>query len=282
MKSRRKFLKLSGAALGGTLFLNKTSVGAFVKEVNSFGFQVWTIRKELVKDFNGTLKKMAAMGYNEVEMCSPLGYSNSGFEPLNRYSGKEMRKIIEDAGLICTSSHYNMSELRNHLDNRIDWASGIGMKQMIVASLGLPKEASADDYRRAADELNEIGAKTNKAGIQLGFHNHHIEFEKRGNDLIYDILLNQFEPDLVKLQFQVAVIDLGYKAEDYFRKYPGRFISAHLADYSRSAQKQVPIGQGMVNWKDFFDAAKENGVKNFYVEMEPEFFKPSADYLKFV
>ena len=82
--------------------------------------------------------------------------------------------------------------------------------------------------------------------------------------------------------FQVAVIDLGYKAEDYFRKYPGRFISAHLADYSTTAGKQVPIGQGMVNWKDFFDAAKEGGVKNFYVEMVPEFFKPSADYLKSV
>lgn len=282
MKSRRNFLKISGAALGGAALLNHIPIDAFggVKNTpKSFGFQVWTIRKELVNDFPGTLKKMADMGYKEVEMCSPLGYSNSGFEPLNHMSGSEMRKIVEDAGLKCTSSHFNMGELRAHLDDRIEWAKGLGMKQMIASSFGLPKDASVDDFRRAADELNGIGEKTKNAGVQMGFHNHHMEFEKRGNELIYDALLDQLDPELVKMQFQVAVVDIGYKAADYFRKHPGRFISAHLADYSAEQKKQVPIGQGIVDWSELFKAAKKGGVKNFYVEMDPDTFEPSAEYL---
>jgi hypothetical protein len=84
---------------------------------------------------------------------------------------------------------------------------------------------------------------------------------------------------LVKMQFQVAVVSIGYKAADYFRKYPGRFISAHLADWSKEKNGQVPIGQGVVDWKDFFKAAKIGGVKNFFVEMSPETFKESAKFL---
>ncbi len=282
MKSRRNFIKISGAAIGGTAILGNLpicSYGSVKNAPKSFGFQVWTIRKELVNDFPGTLKKMADMGYKEVEMCSPLGYSNSGFEPLNHMSGSEMKKIVEDSGLKCTSSHFNMGELRDHLDDRIEWAKGIGMKQMIASSFGLPKDASVDDFRRAADELNAIGEKTKKAGVQMGFHNHHMEFEKRGDELIYDALLKQLDPDLVKMQFQVAVVDIGYEAADYFRKYPGRFISAHLADYSAEQKKQVPIGQGIVDWEELFKAAKKGGVKNFYVEMDPDTFGPSAEYL---
>lgn len=282
MKSRRNFIKVSGAALGGAALLNNIPMQVFAKaqqQSESIGFQVWTIRKELVADFPGTLTRMAGMGYREVEMCSPLGYSDAGFEPLNRMSGTEIKKIVEDAGLTCTSAHFNMGELRDHLADRINWANELGMKQMIAASFWLPNDASIDDYRRAADELNAIGEKTKKEGIQMGFHNHHMEFEKRNNELIYDALLDQVDPELVKMQFQVAVVDIGYKAEEYFRKYPGRFISAHLADYSSESKKQVPVGQGIVDWKELFRNAKTGGVKNFYVEMDPEYFSESAKFL---
>lgn len=278
--SRRDFFKTSGLALGAAALSGLPGCSSKARTVDSFGFQVWTIRKELIEDFPGTLKKMAAMGYTEVEMCSPLGYSGAGFEPLNKMSGKEMRVIVEDAGLKCTSSHYNLGELRDSLDNRIEWAHGLGMKQIILSSFWLPKDtATIDDYRKAADELNVIGEKTKAAGLQTGFHNHHMEFQKRGDDLIYDALLDQFDPDLVKMQFQVAVFNIGYNAADYFRKHPGRFISAHLSDYSMEQKSSMPIGQGDVDWKDFFEAAKIGGVENFYVEMAPETFEPSAEYL---
>ena len=278
--SRRNFLKTSGSSLVSATILGSLpmSLLGYGKSPGnrSFGFQIWTIREKLMDDFPGTLKMMADLGYREVEMCSPLGY---GFDKLNEIQGPEMRKIIEDAGLKCTSSHYTVGELRDHLDNRIEWAHDLGMKQMILSSFWLPEDASIDDYRMAADELNGIGEKTREAGIQMGYHNHHMEFEKRGGKLIYDALLEQFDPDLVKMQFQVAVVNIGYKAADYFMKYPGRFISAHLSDWV-SEDESVPIGQGMVDWPEFFKAAVTGGVKNFYAEINPDFFAESIRFLK--
>jgi len=269
---------MAATALFGNLPL-KVLANSAAAGTKKFGFQTWTIREKLVNDFSGTLEEMAAMGYSEVEMCSPLGYKDSGFGPLNQMTGKEMKKIIRGAGLKCTSSHFNMGELRESLEDRIEWAHGVGMKQMVASSFSLSKDASVDDYRRAADELNQMALKTKAAGLQMGFHNHHGEFEKRGDELIYDALLDQLDPDLVKMQFQVAVVNIGYKAADYFRKYPGRFISAHLADWSDTKKSEVPIGQGKVDWVDFFEAAKTGGVKNFFVEMDPDTFGPSAEFL---
>lgn len=280
--TRRNFLKTSGAAVASTALLSGIPLELFASgplpKPKSFGFQIWTINKELQSDFAGTLKKMAAMGYSEVEMCSPLGY---GFKSLNEMSGTEMKVIIEDAGLKCTSSHFTGPELRDSLDNRIEWASQIGMKQMAqsMPSINL-RNATMDDWRKAAQELNVIGEKTKEAGIQMVYHNHQFEFAEIDGQLIYPVLMEELDADLVKMQFQVAVIEQGFKAQDYFRKYPGRFISAHLADYSTELEKSVPIGQGIVDWEDFFVAAEEVGVKNYYVEMDPETFEPSAEYLK--
>jgi sugar phosphate isomerase/epimerase len=281
MKStRRNFIKTSSLALGSLALLNPNSLalGLGKNTLKSFGVQVWTFREELIKDFAGTLKKIASLGYKEIEMCSPLGYSDSGFAPLNKMSGTEMRKIIEDAGLLCRSSHYNFGELRESLDNRIEWSHQMGITQIILSSFWLAK-GSLDDYRKACDELNGIAEKIKKAGFKTGYHNHNMEFEKRDDILIYDLLMERLNPDLVKMQFQVAVIDIGYKAANYFNKYPGRFISAHLADWSEKEKKQVPIGQGIVDWKEFFKAAEVGGVKNYFVEMAPETFEPSAKYL---
>jgi sugar phosphate isomerase/epimerase len=279
--NRRNFIKTSGFALGSVALASQlpfSLTGCAAADKRDFGFQTWTIREKLVADFPGTLKEMAAMGYTQVEMCSPLGYKDAGFGPLNSMTGTEMKKIVDDSGLTCVSSHYNMGELRDSLDNRIEWATQLGMKQMICSSFWLP-EGTMDDYLKACDELNAIAEKTKAAGIQMGFHNHNMEFEKRDDKLIYDALMERLDPDLVKMQFQVAVIDIGYKAADYFRKYAGRFISAHLADWSVTEKKQVPIGQGVVEWKDLFEAAKVGGVQNFFVEMDPLTFKPSIDYL---
>ena len=282
--TRRNFLKTSSAAVASTAILSGFPLAfqscGFSNKPKSFGFQVWTIRKELIADFAGTLKKMAAMGYSEVEMCSPLGYAMAGFKPLGEMSGTEMKKIIEDAGLRCTSSHFTGPELANSLDDRIEWASQIGMKQMAQSMPRLPRNATLDDWKKSCDDLNTYGEKSKAAGIQMAYHNHHFEFEKLEGKLIYDLLLEELDADLVKMQFQVAVIDLGFKAQDYFRNHPGRFISAHLADYSTELEKQVPIGQGIVDWEDFFKAAKKEGIKNHFVEMDPATFEESAEFLK--
>ena len=282
--TRREFLTRSALGVGSAVIasqlpLNLNAVSP-AKTVNMpLGFQVWTIKDQLIKDFAGTLKMMAGLGYKSVEMCSPPGYESSGFGPLMKLKAKEMKQIINDAGLSFDSTHYGMGEFRDNLDERIEFAAESGQKQMILSSFWLPKEATLSDWLKSADELNKYGMKSKKAGVQMGFHNHHMEFEKLDGKLIYDELLKEFDPDYVKMQFQVAVINIGYKAADYFKKYPGRFISAHLADWSSTEKKSVPLGKGIVDWKEFFAAVKTGGVKNIFVEMDQETFKPSADYI---
>lgn len=284
MINRRQFIEKSALGIGSALLatqipLNLAAATGSKALKKPLGFQVWTVKDLLIKDFAGTLKMMADLGYQSVEMCSPPGYVSSGFGPLVKIDATEMRKIVEDNGLVLESMHYGMGELRDNLSERIDFALESGQKQMICSSFWLPKDATMSDWMKAADELNEIGAKTKKSGIQTGFHNHHMEFEKIDGQLIYDELMDHFDPDLVKMQFQVAVISIGYKAESYFKKYPGRFISAHLADWSSAENKQVPIGQGVVDWKELFAAAEKCGVKNYFVETDQENFKDSANYI---
>jgi sugar phosphate isomerase/epimerase len=282
--SRREFLGKSAIGIGSALIASQIpsdlmAAEAMKKVKMPLGFQVWTIKDKLVKDFPGTLKSMAAMGYKSVEMCSPPGYAMAGFAPLAGMKAKEMKQIINDAGLTLDSTHYVMNELKNNLDERIAFAAETGQKQMILSSFGLSAKATMSDWMKAADELNVIGEKTKKAGIQTGYHNHHMEFDKIDEKLIYDELLKQFDPNLVMMQFQVAVISIGYKAADYFNKYPGRFISAHLADWSEKDKKSVVLGQGIVDWKEFFASVKKGGVKNIFVEMDPETFGGSAAFI---
>ncbi len=281
--SRREFMGRSAAGIGSVVLASQFPFDLNARTIPAkmpVGFQVWTIKDSLIKDFPGTLKKMAALGYQSMEMCSPPGYESSGFGPLMKLKAKEMKQIINDAGLICPSSHYGMDELRQHLDERIAFAQESGQTQMILSSFGLAEKATLDDWLKAADELNKLGVRVKVAGLQMGFHNHHGEFQQINGTLIYDALMKQFDPEYIKMQFQVAVINIGYKASDYFRKYPGRFISAHLADWSTEKKTAVPIGQGIVDWKEFFATLDTGGVKNIFVEMDEETFKESADYLK--
>ncbi len=273
--SRRGFL--GGTALGFAGALAPLRAYPLGMQI---GFQVFPVRESLAKDFEGTFKEFASIGYKSVEMCSPPGYVSSGFGPLTKMTASEMKRAISEAGLQCDSCHYGFTELKENLDERIAFAKELGLKQMILSSFGLPQAATIDDWRRAAGELNQIGEKINGAGLACGFHNHHGEFQKIDGQLIFDELMKELDGKLVKMQFQVAVISIGYKAADYMRKYPGRFLSLHLADWNATAKKQVPIGEGVVDWKQLFEAARKGGVRNYYVEMDPDAMRESVPYLR--
>jgi sugar phosphate isomerase/epimerase len=242
------------------------------------GFQTFPIRNLLAKDFPGTLKTMSGLGYQLVEMCSPKGYAAIGFGSLVNMKTSEMKSIIQDAGLSCPSCHFGFSELTSQLDDRMEFARQLGLSQMICSTFWLPASAKLKDYQDAAAKLNAIAEKIKKAGMQTGFHNHDMEFAKLEGELIYDVLMKSFDPDLVKMQFQTEVINQGYKASTYFTKYPGRFISSHLSDWTAD-KKETAIGQGVIDWPEYFRAAKTGGVKNFFVEMDFDKFKDSSGYI---
>ncbi|HLV87182.1 MAG TPA: TIM barrel protein [Candidatus Sulfotelmatobacter sp.] len=279
--SRRTFCQAAAAQVAMTgLF----SAGALKLQANPLGIpigcQTWPVRNEIGNDFPGTLKQLTDTGFQAIEMCSPAGYSEYGFGALTKYKGSELKRIINDAGLTCTSSHFGLDELRKNQDAAIAWANDLGLTQMLVATLSGPKNPTMDDVKRAADEYNKMGEKAMKAGLQQGLHNEEFELSTVDGKRTYDVLFGLLDPKLVKFQFQVSTISRGYDAAEYFMKYPGRFISMHVQGWSAESKKIVPVGQDSLDWKKIFTAAKTGGVKNYFVEMNLEMMKASVPYLK--
>jgi sugar phosphate isomerase/epimerase len=277
--SRREFVKTSASAvLGGVLASGTRAIHADPLGL-PIGCQTWPVREMIAKDFPGTLKELAGAGFKTVELCSPVGYADSGFGGLSKYSGAELRGILHDAGLTCVSSHFSLEELKQNQDARISWAKDVGLTQMLVASLGGPQNPTMDDVKRAADEYNRIGERAAAAGIVQGLHNEDFEVSKVNGQRTYDLLFQLLDPKFVKFQFQVSTISDGFDAAEYFNKYPGRFISMHVQGWSAKTRQIMPVGQDTLDWKKIFTAAKTGGVKNYFVEMDLPMMKASVPYL---
>jgi len=279
--SRREFIKNSAMSAATVGFL---SAGAAELRANPLGLpigcQTWPVRSMIAKDFPGTIKVLAADGFQTIELCSPVGYADSGFAGLAKYSGAELRRILADAGVTCVSSHFDMNELRKDQVGRIAWAKGVGLTQMIVPSLDGPHHPTMDDVKRAAEEYNRLGEQAAKAGIQQGLHNEDFELSTVDGKHTYDLLFDLLDPKLVKFQFQVSTISQGFDAADYFTRYPGRFISMHVQGWSAETRKVTAVGQGTLDWKKIFTAAKTGGIRNYYVEMNLDLMKASVLYLR--
>jgi sugar phosphate isomerase/epimerase len=279
--SRREFVKSSAAFTAAASFL---SAGALQLRANPLGMpigcQTWPVREMIAKDFPGTVKQLADAGFQMIELCSPVGYSDSGFAGLAKYKGAELRKILGDAGVGCVSSHFGIDELRKDQQRAIDWAKDAGLTQMLVPSLDGPQKPTIDDVKRAAEEYNKMGENAAKAGIQQGLHNENFELSMVDGKRTYDVLFDLLDPKLVKFQFQVSTISRGYDAAEYFTKYPGRFISMHVQGWSAATKKTAPVGQDSLDWKRIFTAAKTGGIKNYFVEMNLDMMKASVPYLR--
>jgi len=279
--SRREFLKdaAKGAAAAGFV-----SAGARELRANPLGMpigcQTWPVRAMIAEDFPGTIKRLAEAGFQTIELCSPVGYADSGFAGLGKYTGTELRRILGDAGVSSVSSHFGIEELRGNQQGRIAWAKDVGLTQMIVPSLNGPRKPTMDDVKRAADEYNKMGEQAAKAGIQQGLHNEDFELSMVDGKRTYDMLLDLLDPKLVKFQFQVSTISHGYDAAEYFAKHPGRFISMHVQGWSAETKKVMAVGQDTLDWRKIFTAAKVGGIKNYFVEMNLEMMQASVPYLR--
>jgi sugar phosphate isomerase/epimerase len=278
--SRRQVL-IGGAAAAGAGWLSSLTPELHAYPLGlPIGCQTYPVRTMIAEDFPGTMKTLGDAGFQRVELCSPAGYADSGFGVIAKYKGPELRKILGDAGLKCESAHFSMEELRTNMDGSIAWAKDVGLTQMMVPSLEGPKQPTMDDVKKAADEYNKIAEQSAKAGIQQGLHNEGFELSSVDGKRTYDLLLEMLDPKLVKFQFQCSTMTKGYDPVEYFTKYPGRFISMHVQDWSAAQHKMVAAGQGDFDWKKIFTAAKVGGVKNYFVEMNLDAMKASVPYLR--
>jgi sugar phosphate isomerase/epimerase len=267
--SRRELLAVAAAAAAQGLRANPLGL--------PIGSQTYPHRQRIKEgDFAGVCRDLAALGVGIVELCSP---AYSEFASLT--DAKQTRRIIEDHGLKCPSSHFSMGELRNRQQESIAWAKEIGMTQMGTASLaGSPPNgvATMDAVKRAAEEYNRIAETAANAGIQQFLHDENFEMSKVEGRLTYEVLLELLDSKLVKMQFQMSAMKAVGDPVNYFNKYPGRFLSMHLQGVGDTGT--VAVGKDNLDWGRIFSAAKTGGVKNYFVEMNWDLTVQSVEFLK--
>lgn len=259
MNSRRNFLKISGALAVGSFFIPDIARAASRKSVKDIGLQLYTVRNEMMQDNVGTLKKIAGIGYKEIESAaSDKGYYY-GFKPA------EMKKICTDLGMTLRSGHVHYDD---NWQQTIDQAVESGQQYLIVSVMP-EKGQTVDNYKHTAEIFNKAGEAAKKSNITFGYHNHDSEFEKDNGKVLYDVLLENTNPDFVKMEMDLGwVIITGNNPLDYFEKYPGRFPLWHLKDMDMKEKHSVEFGKGGLDVKKMLENAKKAGMKYFFVEQE--------------
>jgi len=265
---RRTFLGTLGAAVVAA----RPVFGASIKRV---GMQLYTVRAELEKDFDGTLAKVAAIGYKEVEFA---GYFN--------HTPQQVREALKKHGLTSPAAHIDYPTVNDAAKwaKTLDDAKTIGQKYLVNPWIDEPLRNQPDFWKRAADTYNTAGAAAKKHGIQFCYHNHNFEFYPRpdaGGKLPMDILLESCDPKLVKMELDLCwIAAAGKDPLDYFRLYPGRFPLVHVKGLKKvpaasstavAIDKVLPdvtdVGKDdVIDWKRIFAQAKQAGIEHYFVE----------------
>ncbi|UHG90493.1 sugar phosphate isomerase/epimerase family protein [Spirosoma oryzicola] len=268
MKTRREFLKASGYLAVGAALVPNLAKAAKVKNV---GIQLYTVRKEMLADAAGTLKQLAQIGYTELESARSEKGNFYGLQP------KEIKKIANDLGMTVRSGHV---QIDNNWQRTVDMAAEAGQTYLVCASLPTEGQTVAN-YHRCADAFSKAAETCKKANLVFGYHNHEYEFEKVDGKILYDILLDRTDANLVKMEMDLGwAILTGNDPLAYFKKYPGRFPLWHLKDMDKTKKESTEFGKGQIDIKKMLQNMDKSGTKYFFVEQEeyPKTAMESAKY----
>ncbi len=289
--SRRTFIAQSAAAVAATVLpLNNFSMPLFSKY--KMGLQLFSIRGPLSKDVTGTIKAVAAIGYED---CETYGYDPEK----NTYYGMKapaFKQLLTDNNLIATSGHYDFTkyfnkpeaELMHFVDQCIVGAHSIGQKYITWPWLD-PAFRSRDNFKILAGKLNTIGERINKAGIGFAYHNHDFEFVDYDGENGYDIIMRDTDPSLVKLQIDLYWVmrDSKLSPAELISKQPGRFVMWHIKDMDKKTRDYSELGNGSIDYTIIIPEASRAGLQYYYLEQGGNFAKSpmqsvtdSADYFK--
>lgn len=288
--SRRSFLTTAAVATAASAISSRTLYARTPPLL--IGLQLYSVREDLAKDYPGTLKRVAGIGYREVEAA---GFYN--------HSAADVKQMMTDAGLRCISAHYSLADLLKTTDAIIEYARTLGLEYIICSApwaadpshlmkypggawQGTMHAMTLDDWKWNADQFNQMGCKMQEAGLKFGYHNHTMEFRQEDGSTGYSILLEDTDPRCVTLELDCGwAIAAGADPVKLLQKYPGRFSMLHLKDLKPASPGTEPseristeIGLGIVEFRPLFAAAKASGVRHYFVEQE-DFDKPVFDAL---
>lgn len=292
--SRRSFLATAALATAANALSPHQLFAA--ETAPTIGVQLYSARVALAKDFPGTLKRIGATGYREVEAA---GFYN--------HSAADVKRMMRDAGLRCVSAHYPLVDLLKSIDATIEYAKTLGLDYVICSSPwaanpahlqnypggawnGILHAMSLDDWRWNAEQFNKIGRKMRQASLRFGYHNHTMEFRKIGGGTGYEVLLKETDPHYVTLELDCGwAAAAGQDPAKLMRSHPTRFSMLHLKDLKPAPSGTEPdkrhstiIGEGVVDFRPTFTAAKAIEIKHYFVEQEefdgPVFQALQLDY----
>lgn len=268
--NRRTFLQTATAGAAATLFTTKFSWAAADHKIEKVGVQLYTVRDLMKEDFDGTVAKVAQIGFKEVEFAGYFGRT-----------GKQVRAVLDKNGLSAPSTHVQYDELDDKFPSVIETSKEIGLKYIICPWIPEDLRKSPDIWKQAADKFNKCGEQTKKAGMQFGYHNHWFEFLPVNGKLPYDQLLKDCDASLVKMELDLCWITAaGADPVKYFNKYPGRFPLVHVKDIKKlpkvseaggqdfgdSMKEMTSVGNGIIDWKKTFSYSEKAGIKHYIVE----------------
>lgn len=228
-------------------------------KIKDVGLQLYTVRKEMLLDAPGTLKKLATIGYKQLESARSEKGNYYGLKP------KEIKSMVQDLGMTMRSGHVHLDK---DFQRSIDEAAETGQEYLIVSSMP-SKGQTADNYKKVGEAFNKAGEQCRKSNLTFGYHNHEYEFEKDGDLVLYDVLLENTDASQVCMEMDLGwVIVTGNDPLKYFEKYPGRFPLWHLKDMDLQKKHSTEFGKGGVDISKMLKNAAKSGMKYFFVEQE--------------
>ena len=288
MISRRRFFHQAGAFAAAAVVLPQAQPRRRYK----MGLQLYTVRAAMARDLDDTLKRVAAMGYEEVETY--------GFDPQGlRYYGldaKAFAQRLRDLKMTSPSGHYDLNrfmstsvdDLKRYVDRCIEGARALGQTYITWPLLDADAR-TIDKFKVAAERLNIVGAQAKKAGLEVAYHNHDFEFIEQNGQIGYDVILKETDPALVKLQMDLYWIARGSKQPPsyWFKRAPGRFVMWHVKDMHKVSRDYTELGNGSIDFTTIWPDAQRAGLKHFFVEQGGNFthdplrsVADSAEYVK--
>jgi sugar phosphate isomerase/epimerase len=233
--------------------------------------QLYTVRSLMQKDYAGTIKEVAKIGYKAVELA--------GFGP---HSADEVKKICADAGVAISGAHVGIDALEKDVNKALDEQAALGNKNVIIPYLG-NEYRTVEGYKKAAASMNKIAAECQKRGMELAYHNHSFEFDKLdGGQIGFDILYNNSDPKLVKAELDVYWLQHG--GQDpvaIINRFGSRTLILHLKDMAAGADRKfAPVGEGILDFKGILEAATKHGVKYGAVEQDDTYGVNPLDAIK--
>ncbi len=225
------------------------------RALDAIGLQLYTVRDPLQRDFEGTLKAVADIGYREVEFAGLFGHPPA-----------EVRTVLDGLGLAAPSGHVEYRVVTGDWPKALEAAHTLGQAFIVCPWIDQSMRRRADDWRRIAETFNRAAETSWRSGLQFAYHNHDFEFARLDGELPYDILLAETDPGFVRMELDLYWITKGGGDPlAYFARWPGRFPLVHVKDMAKDGD-MADVGKGTIDFPRIFARSEEAGIAHAFVE----------------